>query len=452
VTSGSSLPPDLYDWIQSATSGTITEARRQVAGASRQAWSVDVERNGTSVPLFVLCDALSGRGGSVRDGAVLAALAGGPVPVPKLYAVDERLGAVLLERVEGRSEFHAEVSAEQQLAVGRQLMHVAAALHRLEPSALALPHLGGPDDPAHHGAAQLARAEHIAQLLGVGIAPLFSFALAWLRRHVPTSALRTSLVHSDLGPGNFLYVGDRITAVLDWEVAHWGDAMEDLAAVSVRDMATPVGHLPTLYREYETASGEVVDLARVGWYRVLVLIRNSMLIGLGLGQGDAGLDRAQLTMFRTLLMRAAALALCDAIGIGRPIEPPLAELGSETDDLRLIDHGWHDQRHVVIPAIGDGYAADRAQGVSAILGCVDHRMRFGQDYLRRELDALAGLIGRRPADESDGYAEVRNLLDDSERGRELAVFFAGHLLRRGMLYAPLLGPLVDRFPQPLEDG
>jgi aminoglycoside phosphotransferase (APT) family kinase protein len=452
VTSAGSLPPDLYAWIQSATSGTITDARRQVAGASRQAWSVDVERGGTTVALFVLRDALSGRGGSVHDGAVLAALAGGPVPVPKLYAVDERLGAVLLERVEGRSDFHADVSADQQLAVGQQLMQVAAALHRLEPSSLPLPHLGEPGDPARHGAAQLAKADDVAQLVGVGIAPLFSFALAWLRRHVPTDALRTSLVHSDLGPGNFLYVGDRITALLDWEVAHWGDAMEDLAAVSVRDMATPVGHLPTLYREYEAASGEGVDLARVRWYRVLVLTRNSMLIGLGLGQGDAGLDRAQLTMFRTLLMRGAALALCDAIGIERPFEAPLAELGSESDDLRLIDHGWHDQRHVVIPAVGDGYAVQRAEGVSAILGCVDHRVRFGQDYLHRELDALAGLIGRRPPDESAGYAEVGKLLDDSERERALAVFFAGHLLRRGMLYAPLLGPLVERYPQPLEDG
>ena len=70
----------------------------------------------------------------------------------------------------------------------------------------------------------------------------------------------------------------RVTAVLDWEVAHWGDAMEDLAAIAVRDMATPVGHLPTRFAEYATASGATVDLYRVACDRVLVLTRNAMLI------------------------------------------------------------------------------------------------------------------------------------------------------------------------------
>jgi aminoglycoside phosphotransferase (APT) family kinase protein len=451
VTSEGFLPPDLRAWIESAASGQITEARRHVAGASRQAWSVDIKREATSVPLFVLRDVLSGNGGSLRDGAVLSALASGPIPVPDVYAVDERLGAILLERVEGRSEFEPADSEEERLAVARHLMQLAATLHGLEPSTIPLPHLGSPGDPAEHGAAQLARADEVAAMLGDGMAPLLSFALSWLRRHVPTDAHRTSLVHSDLGPGNLLFAGGRVTALLDWEVAHWGDAMEDLAAVSVRDMATPVGHLPTLYKQYEAAGGGPVDLTRVRWYRVLVLTRNSMLISLGLRRTDAALDRAQLTMFRTLLMRADALALCDAIGVGRPSEAPLAA-GAESDDLKLIDHGWTDQRDIVIPAVVDSYAAGRAAGVSAILGCVAHRLRFGEDYLRRELDALAMLLGRRPASEIDGYAGVRPLLDDSEREGELATFFAGHLLRRGMLYAPLLGPLAERFPQPLEDA
>ena len=249
-------------------------------------------------------------------------------------------------------------------------------------------------------------------MLGDGIAPLFSFALAWLRRNVPTQVDRTSLVHSDMGPGNFLYRHGRVTAVLDWEVAHWGDAMEDLAAIAVRDMATPVGHLPTRYAEYAEASGAPVDLTRVGWYRVLVLTRNSMLIGLGLAQDDATIDRVQLTMFRTLLMRAAALALCDAVGIERPIEAPLVQ-GAMTADLQLAAHAWRDQRDTVVPAVSDAFASHRAHGVGAALGYLDHRMRFGDDYLRRELDDLATILPHRPADELAGFTELRGRLGDA---------------------------------------
>src|SRR5450432_2270832 len=120
-----SLPPDLRAWIESVASGDVTQARRHVAGASRQAWSVDLRRDETSVPLFVLRDVLSGNGGSVRDGAVLSALASGPIPVPNVLGVDGRLGAILLERVEGRSEFEPAVSEDERQAVAQHLMQLA---------------------------------------------------------------------------------------------------------------------------------------------------------------------------------------------------------------------------------------------------------------------------------------------------------------------------------------
>ena len=376
------------------------------------AWSVDAERGGTVIPLFTLRDSLSSNGGSLRDGAVLTALTPTPIPVPFVYGVDERLGALLLERVDGRSDFPSVDHEEEREPTARDLMHVTAKLHALEPSSLPIAHLGSPGHPSGHADEQLAKVEGVAAMLGDRIAPLFSFALAWLRRNVPTQVDRTSLVHSDMGPGNFLYRHGRVTAVLDWEVAHWGDAMEDLAAIAVRDMATPVGHLPTRYAEYAAASGAPVDLTRVGWYRVLVLTRNSMLIGLGLSHDDPAVDRVQLTMFRTLLMRAVALSLCDAVGIERPVEGPLVE-GGMTDDLRLTAHVWRDQRDTVIPAVSDSFAAHRANEVGAALGYLDYRMRFGDDYLRRELDDLSTILGHRPADELEGFTALRSRLGDA---------------------------------------
>ncbi len=450
--SDGALPPDLRDWIEATTDSTVTGSHRHLAGASRQAWAVDVESDSEVVPLFVLCDSLSGNGGSARDGAVLTALATTTVPVPRVHGVDAPRGALLLERVAGRSDFPGVDHESEREPTARDLMEVTAALHALDPSSLPIAHLGTPGAPAAHAAEQLAKVEGVALLLGDRIAPLFSFALAWLRRNVPTDVYRTSLVHSDMGPGNFMYRGGRVTAVLDWEVAHWGDAMEDLAAIAVRDMATPVGHLPTRYAEYAAASSASVDLVRVGWYRVLVLTRNSMLIGLGMSRDDPTIDRAQLTMFRALLMRSDAIALCDMVGVDRPIEAPLEE-GPISDDLRLAAHAWGDQRDIVMPALQalpDSYATHRANGVSAVLGAVDHRMRFGDDYLRRELDDLATILGRRPADEIDGFTELQPLCADAGREREVASFFGRHLMRRGMLLAPLLGPLAERLPQRLE--
>ena len=128
-----------------------------------------------------------------------------------------------------------------------------------------------------------------------------------------------------MGPGNFLYRGGAVTAILDWEVAHWGDPMEDLAAIAVRDMATPIGPLGTRYAEYATAGGAPVDLAGIAWYRVFILTRNTALIGLGLRRELAHRDREPLTRFQLLLLRALALCLCDVVGVARPAPDSIDE-------------------------------------------------------------------------------------------------------------------------------
>jgi aminoglycoside phosphotransferase (APT) family kinase protein len=446
------LPDELAAWVSSTAGGPVVSSRRHLAGASRQAWSVDVDNDGERLGLFLLRDQAGGRGGSARDAAVLRALADTPVPVPGVHGHDPELAALLLERVPGRGDFPAVDHEDEREPTARHLMELTAALHRVDPASLAIEHLGDPAGVGPHAEAQLAGVERFAAMAGDGLDPLFRFALAWLRRNVPDGGGRTSLVHSDMGPGNFLAAGGRVTAILDWEVAHWGDPMEDLAAVAVRDMATPVGHLPTRFAEYAAAGGPPVDLAAVAWYRILVLTRNPMLIGFGLARDDAAVDRVQMTMYRTMLMRACALALCDVVGVARPEEPAFADpAGPPTDEQRLVAHARRDQRSTVLPALTDGFAASRGAAVAGVLGAVEHRLRFGAEREERDLADLAVLLGRRPADIPQGLASLAALVDDPGREQGLAAFLARHLLREGMLLAPILGDLTERYPQPLED-
>jgi aminoglycoside phosphotransferase (APT) family kinase protein len=443
------FPAELRAWIEESVGGSVRATRRHLAGASRQAWSVDVEADGDVLALFVLRD-LGTSGGSWRDAAVLRALGSTAIPVPTVHAADEGLAAVLLERLEGASELTGDDGVVDE-AAARHLMEAAAALHRLDPADLAIAHLGPPDADGDPAATQLAGVEQIAAMAGDGLETLFGFALAWLARNRPAGIGRPSLVHSDMGPGNLLHLDGRVTALLDWEVAHWGDPMEDLAAIAVRDMATPVGHLPTRFAEYAEAGGPPVDLARVQWYRVLVLVRNSMLIGMGLARDDAAVDRAQLTMFRTLLMRAAALSLCDAVGVARPGEPPLVE-GASSEALVLAAHAWRDLRDTIVPAVDDPFAASRAHGAAGIVGHLEHRLRYGADFERRESEDLAALLGGTPADRSTIKARLREQFADPAHEQALAGFFARAMQRRSMLVEPLLGPLMDRLPQRLADA
>lgn len=105
--------------------------------------------------------------------------------------------------------------------------------------------------------------------------PVFELALQWLQRRVPDNAVRHSLVHGDFRNGNIMVDEHGLCGVLDWEIAHLGDPMEDLGWMCVNSWRygkdLPVGGFGTreeLFAGYEAAGGKV-DPARVRFWEVL---------------------------------------------------------------------------------------------------------------------------------------------------------------------------------------
>lgn len=59
--------------------------------------------------------------------------------------------------------------------------------------------------------------------------PIVRAAIRWLRRNPPPPAARVTIVHGDYRSGNFLFGDDgTVHAILDWEMCHLGDPLEDL--------------------------------------------------------------------------------------------------------------------------------------------------------------------------------------------------------------------------------
>ena len=79
-------------------------------------------------------------------------------------------------------------------------------------------------------------------------------------------------MHGDFRNGNFVVGPEGIRAVLDWELSHLGDPLEDLGWLCVRAWRfrnddRPAGGFGTreeLYAAYEEASGRAVDPEVVG--------------------------------------------------------------------------------------------------------------------------------------------------------------------------------------------
>ena len=105
------------------------------------------------------------------------------------------------------------------------------------------------------------------------IDPLLQLSVDWLDRTVPDYDGPVVIVQGDTGPGNFMYEDGHVTAIVDWELSHFGDPMDDIAWVSLRTVQDTFTHLPDRLREYEAASGHAIDEQRVWYYRLFAETR-----------------------------------------------------------------------------------------------------------------------------------------------------------------------------------
>jgi aminoglycoside phosphotransferase (APT) family kinase protein len=95
----------------------------------------------------------------------------------------------------------------------------------------------------------------------------------WLLDNVPERTGRPVLLHGDIGFHNFLFDGDTLSAVLDWEFAHIGDPAEELGYIKVT-----VGSALDWDRfmaQYQAAGGSPVESATLRYFQVWAYVRNA---------------------------------------------------------------------------------------------------------------------------------------------------------------------------------
>jgi aminoglycoside phosphotransferase (APT) family kinase protein len=269
----------------------IANLRRLPGGASRETWSLDVhfEREGRpiSMPLVLRRDLPTRPAQTSRrdEFLLLQAAHVEGVPVPKVYWLGddtETLGApfFLMERVEGetiaRRLLRDDEYAQARQVMTAQLGRILARIHGIDRSGHGLDSLTEPPPDATPAEGELDRYEQIFRFIAPEPHPAFELAIRWLRHQMPVGGQRV-LVHGDYRIGNVIFGPEGVRAILDWELAHVGDRMEDLGWMCVRSWRfgsddKPVGGIgmrEELFRAYEEGGGGKVDPERVRFWEVL---------------------------------------------------------------------------------------------------------------------------------------------------------------------------------------
>ncbi len=111
--------------------------------------------------------------------------------------------------------------------------------------------------------------------------PIVRAAIRWLRRSPPPPPPGLSVVHGDYRTGNFLYDAEgEVHAILDWEMAHLGDPLEDLAWSINRiwcwardDRVGGLVPKADAIRIWEQASGRTADPDALHWWELFSSVK-----------------------------------------------------------------------------------------------------------------------------------------------------------------------------------
>jgi aminoglycoside phosphotransferase (APT) family kinase protein len=274
-----------FDGCFSLPGHRVRNLGRLSGGASRETFGLDLvspdphDEPWALILQRVRAGALSASFSMDGEAALLRAAADGGVPVAPVVASSDDpsiIGApfLVMERVEGET-IARKILRDPEFERARSLVvaQAAAALARIH---------AVPTDVASH----LRADDPVTQLRGLldlmgEPHPAFELAFRWLADHrPPADQTRSTVVHGDFRLGNLIVGPDGLVAVLDWELAHLGDPMEDLGWFCVRawrfGSELPVagmGSYDELFAAYEEAAGVAVPPDVVRWWEVLGTLR-----------------------------------------------------------------------------------------------------------------------------------------------------------------------------------
>jgi aminoglycoside phosphotransferase (APT) family kinase protein len=403
---------ELSSWAEAALGGRTVEWRQLIGGNSRTTYLAAVETPAETIRLVVRAERGDGPFSDTeltleREARMYRAVEGSGVAVPRLLAVAEDAGAIALSRVSGSEDWSERVLDD--------LLAEIAKLHRADPTAA---QAAGFEPRA---LADLELWEGIAAAKITTPSPYLEFAFDFLRRHFPGEPERIVICHGDVGPGNVLHDGERLTGLLDWEFSHLGDPIDDLAWITVRGamFGVDVPDFGARVRAHYAAAAEVeLDPGRLAFWQAVIVLRNLVTCLASINNPTRGRDR----LIHHMLVPPLQVMMVDAMARIAGVEPAAPEPLDPLPDLPGLD--ILDEIVGNLPLLVDATDDPEAQTRGK-------RMK----WLGRQLvDNLPLAPAIAAADAAEGPAAT----DDAERLGQL-----GRMARRHLLLFPRQEGMVD---------
>lgn len=373
-----------------------------------------------------------------REAMIYRAIEASNVCAPRLLAVHQTHQAIVTTVAEGRADYRRLTNAIQKAAIAIEFVQTLANLH-----ARPISHLqtGGIKVPA-------TIADCVRDEIEIWRAmyretdsrdPLLELALNWLESKVPDPDEAPVLVHGDAGPGNFLFQGNHMTGLVDWELAHPGDPFEDLAWFCMRSVMEPVPNFAAALRDYEAASGRKIDEIRLLYHRVFVSTRVVIIRHRNV-TGQPGNSIVSRFLNRRLLIDALAAAE----GITLPKHVPITPVTTDrTAYYEVIVENLMGLSQGQGPAV-----TDFAKNTAKVIKYLCQYDSYGHEVEVRSLLQIGALLGQSVTDLDTARQQLAQAIATGQVGFEPALrAFSALVAMEAQLAAPSSGSMALRgFP------
>tara|TARA_Y100001970_G_scaffold140511_1_gene172996 strand:- start:2192 stop:3184 length:993 start_codon:yes stop_codon:yes gene_type:complete len=261
----------------------VSNLIRLSGGANRETWSFNASTEEKQHSLIMQIDREGMdrlNGTCERESRILqiAKLNGVPVPTVVTSGFSEDSGSrsfSITEKMQGETIARKILRDTQWKKARENLIHdmakALAAIHKIDRSQFEGIKLSDIRDP-------LLSLESIYEALD-DPHPTFDFAFRWLRANQPEFS-ESTFVHGDFRLGNLLIDTSGLNAVLDWEIAQFGDPIQDLGWMCVRawrfgsdEQVAGVGTYDELIENYSQESGRDVTKASLFWWEIFGTLR-----------------------------------------------------------------------------------------------------------------------------------------------------------------------------------
>ncbi|WP_339674841.1 phosphotransferase family protein [uncultured Zhongshania sp.] len=304
---------------------TIAGLRRLTGGAAAQTWAFSaMTSQGEQALILRRGNDASQFGGALsksQEAYVLGAAVAAGVPAPAIVlklSTEDGLGEGFIMRHIAGETLPQKILKDPRYAVARGKMagqcgDILAAIHAVPLKTVTGLHRAlAADQIAFYRQAY----DGYQQSL-----PVFEYAFRWLAEHIPLCTEET-LVHGDFRNGNLIVDEDGVRAVLDWELSHIGDPMEDLGWLCVNSwrfgrIDKPVGGFgdrDSLYQAYSQASGRQVDPKVVTFWELFGVLKWGVIC---LYQCDMHLSGRERSLERVAIGRRVSECELDILDLLR---------------------------------------------------------------------------------------------------------------------------------------